>query len=259
MRIPIYQVDAFTNVQFHGNPAAVCALDAWLDDSIMQKIAAENNLAETAFFVQQGKDFGLRWFTPAREVDLCGHATLASAYVIFTYLEPGLEAVRFHTLSGVLEVTREGEQLALLFPSRPGVACAAPPALVHGLGKQPQEVFKARDYMAVFATEQDVRDLQPDMAALGTLDALGIIATAKGDTVDLVSRFFAPQAGVPEDPVTGSAHCTLIPFWKERLGKRELVAQQVSPRGGTLYCTDLGATVKIAGYAAPYLEGTISV
>jgi PhzF family phenazine biosynthesis protein len=259
VKIPIYQIDAFTDVQFHGNPAAVCPLDAWLDASVLQNIAAENNLAETAFFVRRGADYELRWFTPAREVDLCGHATLASAYVIFTHLDPPARAVRFHTLSGVLEVTREGDRLALLFPSRPGERCPAPAALVQGLGKTPLEVCKARDYMAVYASEEDVLALRPDMAALAALDALGIIATAPGTRVDFVSRFFAPAAGVPEDPVTGSAHCTLIPYWKARLGKTDLLAHQVSPRGGTLYCTDLGATVKIAGHAAPYLEGFITI
>lgn len=259
MRIPIYQIDAFTDTQFQGNPAAVCPLDAWLDDDLMQKIAAENNLSETAFFVKQADGYRLRWFTPKSEVDLCGHATLASAFVIFTYLDPGLAAIRFHTLSGVLEVVREGELLAMTFPSRPGVRCAAPEALTKGLGKTPLAVYKSRDYMAVYAAEQDVLNLQPDMEELKQLDALGVIATARGSSVDFVSRFFAPNAGVPEDPVTGSAHSTLIPYWKEQLGKTDFVARQVSARGGTLYCTDLGDAVKMRGAAAPYLEGFINV
>ncbi len=259
MRIPIYQIDAFTDTQFHGNPAAVCPLDAWLDDGLLQQIAAENNLSETAFFVKGADGYGLRWFTPNNEVDLCGHATLASAYVIFTYLDPGLDTIRFHTLSGVLEVTREGSLLAMIFPARPGVRCDAPDALVKGLGKPPLAVYKARDYMAVYADEQDVLDLQPVMDELKKLDALGVIATAKGSRVDFVSRFFAPNAGVPEDPVTGSAHSTLIPYWSEQLGKTDLVARQVSVRGGTLYCTDRGSTVKMCGAAAPYLEGFINV
>lgn len=259
MRIPIYQVDAFTDTQFHGNPAAVCPLDTWLDDDLMQKIAAENNLSETAFFVRQADGYGLRWFTPNNEVDLCGHATLASAYVIFTYLDPGHATIRFHTLSGVLEVTREDGLLAMVFPARPGVRCDAPEALVKGLGKPPLAVYKSRDYMAIYASEQDILDLQLNMDELKKVDALGVIATAQGNSVDFVSRFFAPNAGVPEDPVTGSAHSTLIPYWKEQLGKTDLVARQVSARGGTLYCTDLGATVKMRGAAAPYLEGYITV
>lgn len=259
MRIPIYQVDAFTDTQFHGNPAAVCPLDTWLSDDLMQKIAAENNLSETAFFVKRADGYGLRWFTPKNEVDLCGHATLASAYVIFTHLEPDRDAIRFHTLSGVLEVTRDGGLLAMVFPARPGVRCDAPEALVTGLGKPPLAVYKSRDYMAIYASEQDILDLQPNMDELQKVDALGVIATARGNSVDFVSRFFAPNAGVPEDPVTGSAHSTLIPYWREQLGKTDLVARQVSARGGTLYCTDLGATVIMRGAAAPYLEGYITV
>jgi predicted PhzF superfamily epimerase YddE/YHI9 len=259
MRIPIYQIDAFTDTQFQGNPAAVCPLDNWIEDDLMQKIAAENNLSETAFFVKKPDGYALRWFTPKNEVDLCGHATLASAYVIFTYLEPDLAAIRFHTLSGVLEVTREGGMLAMIFPARPGIRCDAPEALIKGLGKPPLAVFRSRDYMAVYASEQDVLDLEPDMDELKTLDALGVIATARGNSVDFVSRFFAPSAGVPEDPVTGSAHSTLIPYWSEQLGKADLIARQVSARGGTLYCTNLGAAVKMCGAAASYLEGYINV
>lgn len=259
MKIPIYQIDAFSATQFHGNPAAVCPLDAWLEDDLMQKIAAENNLSETAFFVKQADGYQLRWFTPNNEVDLCGHATLASAYVIYTYLEPSASTLRFHTLSGVLEVAREEGLLAMIFPSRPGVRCDAPDSLIKGLGKQPLAVYKSRDYMAVFADEQDVVELQPNMDELSKLDSLGVIATAKSTSVDFVSRFFAPRAGVPEDPVTGSAHSTLIPYWSGQLGKADLIARQVSARGGRLYCTDLGATVKMRGAAAPYLEGFINV
>jgi predicted PhzF superfamily epimerase YddE/YHI9 len=259
VRIPIYQIDAFADRQFAGNPAAVCPLEAWPDDDLLQKIAAENNLSETAFFVRQGADYALRWFTPKNEVDLCGHATLASAYVLFTYLEPSRTQVRFHTLSGPLEVTQEGGLLVMIFPSRPGERCEAPPALVQGLGRQPLEVYKSRDYMAVFGSEQEILDLRPSMRELMQLDSLGVIATAKGNEVDFVSRFFAPRAGVDEDPVTGSAHSTLIPYWSERLGKDDMVALQLSARRGTLYCTDLGESVKICGAAAPYLEGLINV
>ena len=259
MRIPIYQVDAFAERQFEGNPAAVCPLEHWLPDDLLQKIAAENNLAETAFFVRQGPDYALRWFTPKREVDLCGHATLASAYVLFSYLEPGRSAVRFHTLSGPLDVTQEGDLLAMIFPARPGVRCDPPAALLEGLRRQPREVYKARDYMAVFANQQEILDLQPLMAPLMALDSLGVIVTAPGVEADFVSRFFAPQAGIDEDPVTGSAHSTLIPYWRDRLGKTEMVALQLSARRGKLHCTDLGDKVKISGRAAPYLEGFIRV
>jgi predicted PhzF superfamily epimerase YddE/YHI9 len=259
MRIPIYQIDAFAERRFEGNPAAVCPLEAWPDDDLLQKIAAENNLAETAFFVRQGPDYALRWFTPKCEIDLCGHATLASAYVLFTYLEPGRDHVRFHTLSGVLEVTQEGDLLAMIFPARPGARCDAPAALVQGLRRQPLEVYKSRDYMAVFGSEQEILDLQPSLADLMQLDLFGIIVTAPGEEVDFVSRFFAPNAGIDEDPVTGSAHSTLIPYWKERLGKDAMVALQLSARRGKLYCTDLGDKVKISGKAAPYLEGFINV
>ncbi len=254
-----YIVDAFADRVFEGNPAAVCVLDRWPEEDRMMRITRENNLSETAFAVPEGEGYRLRWFTPSGEIDLCGHATLASAYVIFTHLDPDLGAIRFHTLSGVLEVTREDGLLAMVFPARPGVRCDAPEALVKGLGKPPLAVYKSRDYMAIYASEQDVLDLQPNMDELKKVAALGVIATARGNSVDFVSRFFAPNAGVPEDPVTGSAHSTLIPYWKEQLGKTDFVAQQVSARGGTLYCTDLGATVKMRGAAAPYLEGYITV
>ena len=259
MRIPIYQVDAFTNVQFKGNPAAVCPLESWISDELMQKIAAENNLSETSFFVKEGNDYKLRWFTPKVEIELCGHATLASAYVIFTYLDKNIEHIKFHTLSGVLEVTKEGNLLSMIFPSIESEKVEAPESLVKGLGKKPVEVYKSRNYMAVFETEKDILDLQLDMGELKKLDAHGVIVTAKGTEVDFVSRFFAPKLGIDEDPVTGSAHCMLIPYWKKKLNGSELVALQLSERTGKLYCTYLGEKVKMAGEAAPYLEGFINV
>ncbi|KJR47436.1 Phenazine biosynthesis protein PhzF [Desulfosporosinus sp. I2] len=259
MRIPIYQIDAFTNVQFKGNPAAVCPLEAWISDDLMQKIAAENNLSETAFFVKKGYDYELRWFTPKGEIDLCGHATLATAYVIYTYLDNSIANIKFHTMSGVLEVSKEGSLLSMIFPSREGERCEAPEALVKGLGKKPIEVYKSRDYMAVFETEQDILNLELNMDELKKLDAFAVIATARGNEVDFVSRFFAPKAGVDEDPVTGSAHCTLVPYWKKKLCKNEFVVLQLSERGGKLYCTDLGETVRMSGEAVPYLEGYINV
>jgi PhzF family phenazine biosynthesis protein len=256
-RIPIYQVDAFTDSLFRGNPAAVCPLERWPDDRLLQSIAEENNLSETAFFVPEGDAYRLRWFTPAVEVDLCGHATLATAHVIFTRIEPSRDQVEFTTRSGRVRVTRDGDMLSLDFPSRPAKTEAAPEGIGEGLGAEPEEVLGARDIMAVFDAESRVRSLQPDMVLLAKVDAVGIIATAPGDRVDFVSRFFAPRVGIPEDPVTGSAHCTLVPYWSSRLGKKKLHALQVSPRGGTLFCEDLGERVRISGRAVTYLVGAI--
>lgn len=258
MRLPIYQIDAFTSRVFAGNPAAVVPLESWLPDAVMQSIAAENNLAETAFFVPNGDGYALRWFTPTVEVDLCGHATLASAHLVFSKLAPGRERVDFETRSGRLTVTRDGDVLALDFPSRPPTPCDAS-SVADALGKAPSAVLGARDYLAVFADEDDVRDLRPDMGKIAALDRFAVIATAPGKSCDFVSRFFAPAQGVPEDPVTGSAHCTLIPYWAQRLGKRKLTARQISARGGELLCEDRGDRVTIAGRAALYLEGTIHV
>ncbi len=259
MKIPIYQVDAFTGELFKGNPAAVCPLEQWIEDNLMQNIAMENNLSETAFFVNKGEGYDLRWFTPKGEVDLCGHATLASAYVIFNYLDKKMERVLFHTKSGILEVAREKNLLAMVFPSREGKPVEVPKLLVKGLGKRPQEAYLSRDYMAVFEREEDIRNLKLDMEALRQLEGLGVIATARGEKVDFVSRFFAPKAGVDEDPVTGSSHCTLIPYWRRILGKDELVALQLSERGGKLFCTYLGEKVKISGEAVTYFKGQIII
>jgi PhzF family phenazine biosynthesis protein len=259
MRIPLYQIDAFADRVFRGNPAAVCPLDAWLPDDVLQAIAAENNLAETAFFIPEGDAYGLRWFTPVMEVDLCGHATLASAYVIMEYLAPQRASVGFTTRSGLLTVERDGDRLAMDFPARPPEPCAAPDALLQGLGGQPEAVLRSRDYFVLYATEAEVRALRPRMDLLEKLDALGIIVTAPGSDCDFVSRFFAPGAGIPEDPVTGSAHCTLVPYWAQRLGKRALHARQLSARGGELWCEDRGERVRIAGNAVRFLEGTIEV
>ena len=258
MNLPIYQVDAFTNERFKGNPAAVCPLTEWLEEQTMQKIAAENNLSETAFYVKNDDTYEIRWFTPAGEVDLCGHATLATAFVLFTFYETDLSMVTFHSKSGPLHVTKEDERLTLTFPSRVGERCVAPEALIKGLGKAPKEVYAARDYMAVFDSEDDINQLQLDMNELKKLDQFAVIVTAKGNDVDFVSRFFAPKAGVDEDPVTGSAHCTLIPYWCKTLKKDTLVAKQISTRGGTLYCENLGDVVKISGEAVLYLKGEIT-
>lgn len=259
MQIPIYQVDAFTGELFRGNPAAVCPLTSWPEDALLQAIAAENNLSETAFLVSRGERYEMRWFTPLTEIDLCGHATLAAAHVIFHYLNIHRDRVDFDTGSGPLSVTREGSLLTMDFPARPGESCTAPATLVRGLGAEPQEMYLSRDYMAVFANEDQVRAVTPDFAVLGQLDVTGVIVTAPGDAVDFVSRFFAPREGIDEDPVTGSAHCTLIPYWSRRLGRSQLRARQVSARGGELLCEDLGTRVKISGEAVVYLEGKINI
>jgi PhzF family phenazine biosynthesis protein len=259
MRLPLYQVDAFSGRVFAGNPAAVCPLQDWLPEHTMQSIAAENNLAETAFFVRRNGHFELRWFTPACEVDLCGHATLASAYVLFRVLnEPGA-ALRFQTKSGLLEVRREGELLVLNFPARPPQAATANPGLVEALGGSPLEVLSARDYLVRYGSEEEVLALAPDFAAVARTAPFGAIVTAPGKDVDFVSRFFAPAKGVPEDPVTGSAHCTLIPYWAAQLGKNELRARQVSKRTGELLCRMLGDRVEMAGRATLYLTGEIEI
>lgn len=257
MKIPCFIVDAFAGEMFHGNPAAVCPLTAWLPDAVLQNIAAENNLSETAFTVPRGNDFELRWFTPTIEVDLCGHATLAAAFILFTEKKLNGAEISFHSRSGVLKVSRSGELLTLDFPTRPPEVCAAPAALIRGLCKTPKEVYKSRDYLAVFDSADEVRALKPDFAALKSLDCVGIIATAKGDDCDFVSRFFAPAAGINEDPVTGSAHCALIPFWAARLGKNKLFARQISQRGGELFCDLAGDRVRIGGKAVLYLRGEI--
>ena len=258
LRIPFYQVDAFASRVFTGNPAAVCPLEQWLPDHQMQAIAAETNLADTAFFVRNGDGYHLRWFTPAVEVDLCGHATLASAFIILNTLTPGERSVQFSTnQSGKLVVTRDGDLLSLDFPARPPIECQVDSAFVHALGGRPETVLKARDHLAVYATEAEVRNLKPDLAAIAKADCFAVIATAPGKGVDFISRFFAPAQGIPEDPVTGSAHCTLTPYWSKRLGKKKLHAYQASPRGGELWCEDRGERVTISGKAVQFLEGII--
>ena len=260
MKLDIYQVDAFAKEVFKGNPAAVCPLDEWIDAEMMQKIALENNLSETAFFMRKDDVYEIRWFTPTFEIDLCGHATLASAFVIFEVLKLEENLVKFHShKSGELSVEKNGGRFVLDFPSRPVKQCDAPEGLIEAIGKEPQEVFKARDYFLVYETEQEVADIKPTFPKLLDIDAHGFIVTAKGDSADFVSRFFAPEVGVFEDPVTGSAHCNLIPFWAERLGKKELFAQQISQRGGELFCELKGDRVKIGGDAVLYLKGEIYV
>jgi PhzF family phenazine biosynthesis protein len=260
MKLRLYQVDAFASRVFAGNPAAVVPLEAWLEDATLQAIATENNLSETAFLVGGGGMYHIRWMTPTAEVDLCGHATLASAWVVLNELEPGRREVAYRSQSGPLSVTKKGDCLALDFPSRPAEPAEADLApLGEALGLAPLSALKARDLMAVYENEGDVRRLAPDMGKLAAFEVTGIIATAPGRDCDFVSRFFAPAVGIPEDPVTGSAHCTLVPYWAERLGKTALHARQISPRGGELFCELHGDRVEIAGHAVKYLEGTIEV
>ncbi len=259
--LPIYQVDAFTDTVFGGNPAAVVPLADWLPDDRLQAIAAENNLAETAFFVRDGAGYALRWFTPTVEVDLCGHATLAAAHVITSILAPDLQRVEFSTrVAGPLTVDRDGDRLVLDFPARPPKPVTAPAALTAALGgPAPQAVLTARDYLVLYEDEAAVRDLTPDFRVLGQLDRAVIVTAPGTGGVDFVSRFFAPGHGIDEDPVTGSAHCTLIPFWAKRLGKTVLEARQISARGGALMCDHQGSRVRIGGRAVLYLEGRIHV
>jgi predicted PhzF superfamily epimerase YddE/YHI9 len=259
MRLSYYHVDAFTSRPFGGNPAGVCPLEHWLPDETLQSIAAENNLAETAFFTRQGDDFKIRWFTPTMEVDLCGHATLASAHVLYAAMGHSAPRIRFHSLSGWLSAARHDEIIELDFPSRPPVACSAPEELLRGLGCSPREVLKSRDYMAVFDSAEEIASLQPDMNALIQLDCLGVIATAPGHDADFVSRFFAPRAGIPEDPATGSSHCSLVPYWAGRLGKTALFGRQISKRGGEIHCRHLGERVGIGGNAVIYSKGELSL
>ena len=260
MRIPIFQVDAFTKKAFGGNPAAVCPLPRWLPDARLQAIAAENNLSETAFFVKKGSIYELRWFTPVVEIDLCGHATLASAHVLFSHLGYKKNEIIFQTRkSGELRTSKKRGRLYLDFPARDAAPVEAPMELIAGLGRAPLEVRKGRDYLAVLEKQADVAAIVPDLVELSKLDCVGIIVTAPGDSCDFVSRFFAPRVGVPEDPVTGSAHTILIPYWGRRLNKMSMRALQISARGGELHCEWRGERVLIGGRAVTYLKGTIEI
>ncbi len=258
MELLIFQVDAFTDRVFRGNPAAVVLLTEAVDDPILQAVAAENNLSETAFVLESPDGFDLRWFTPVSEVDLCGHATLAAAHVLFSRGRVRGERIQFSTRSGRLAVDQTQEGYRLDFPARPPRPAVVTAELAEALGGQPGEAHEARDFMAVFESEADVAALRPDFERILRLGVFAIIATAPGDSVDFVSRFFAPGVGVPEDPVTGSAHCTLTPYWAKRLGKSRLRARQISSRGGDLICQDDGERVLITGSAVDYLSGVIS-
>lgn len=259
MKIELFQVDAFTNQVFRGNPAAVCPLEHWLDDSLLQAIALENNLSETAFIVPEGNDYHIRWFTPTVEVDLCGHATLASGYVLLNYLRPECEQVSFHSASGVLSVAKHAGRYALNFPSRPGKAIESPEELRQALGVPIVASYLARDWLVVLESEEAVAQLAPNFEQLAKLDCLGVLVTAEGSTCDFVSRCFFPKAGILEDPVTGSAHCTLVPYWAERLGKSSLYCKQISARMGELWCALNKDRVEIAGECVLFLRGEIEV
>ncbi len=272
MRIPLFHVDAFTNQPFAGNPAAVCPLDCWLDDDKLRKVATENNLSETAFFVpRQGDSHGrhssqydLRWFTPRGEVKLCGHATLASAYVIFSLLQPALDTVLFETRhSGTLTVHKQGEIFSMDFPAMFAEPCANPPdGLLHALGSEarPSTILEVNQtYIAIYERESNIREMRPDFALLEQLHPYVVSATAPGDNVDFVSRYFKPSYGMPEDPVTGSVHCALAPYWASRLGKLQLHARQLSERGGELWCEVAGSRVILKGHVVLTLQGSLVI
>ncbi|MAZ00970.1 MAG: isomerase [Flavobacteriales bacterium] len=257
MSYKIYQVDSFTDSSFSGNPACVVPLKTWLSDDLLLKIAQENAVAETAFFIDKGKYIHLRWFTPDSEIDLCGHATLATAYVLNKIIKYPLNDIKFHTLSGELTVKCLNDFYYLNFPARKGVKVNLPDEIISSLNIQPQEVFKSRDYMLVYKNEKEVRDININRHYFDKINLGygGVIITSRGDSVDFVSRFFTPQATILEDPVTGSAHCTLIPFWSSRLLKKKLKAIQVSNRGGVILCEDIKDRVLIGGQAKLFSSG----
>ncbi|PCJ17555.1 MAG: isomerase [SAR86 cluster bacterium] len=259
MKLDIYQIDAFANKVFEGNPAAICPLQEWLPDDVMQALAAENNLSETAFFVPNGDSYDLRWFTPGTEVDLCGHATLASAYTLFEILDYVGEEIRFNTKSGVLTVARSGEYLRMNFPAQPPVPCETPSQIVEAFSQEPSECLKFADVIAVFDSEEAVREADPDMVLLEQIDCRGIIITAQAKDYDFIARWFGPRTGISEDPVTGSAFTQLVPYWAERLNKTSFSAKQVSQRGGEVQCELDGDRVIIAGKAVKYMQGTVDI
>jgi PhzF family phenazine biosynthesis protein len=258
--LSIFQVDAFTTQLFGGNPAAVVPLETWLPDETMQRIAMENNLAETAFIVREAEGYHIRWFTPAVEVDLCGHATLASAYVYFSEIGHSAPSISFRSRSGVLTVQRNGNELTLDFPVDELREVPLTAELTAPFSETPLAAFKGKtDYMLVFASESEIAAMVPDLSRIHVLDARGVIVTAKGNDADFVSRFFAPQAGINEDPATGSAHTSLTPYWARQLGKKTMKALQLSARGGSLTCTDEGSRILIAGECRFYLRGQIFI
>lgn len=259
MKIKLYQVDAFTTELFKGNPAAVCPLTRWLDDEILQAIAAENNLSETAFFVPNATGYSLRWFTPQCEVDLCGHATLATAHVLFSELANPRQQIHFETRSGILSVKRRGDKLLMDFPVSQLTCCDLSRQWQAALGVTPLEVWSAEDYLLIFEHEDVIRTMQPNQVLLANFDLRGVIVSAPGSEVDFVSRFFAPKFGIAEDPVTGSAHCALTPYWAQRLGKSKLHARQISKRGGNIECELSGTRVMLSGSAITFMTAEISL
>jgi len=261
MHAPLFQVDAFTTQRFRGNPAAVMLLEQYLPDTVLQAIAAENNLSETAFLVRTGEDYRIRWFTPTLEVSLCGHATLASAAVVMERLERDRRRVVFHSASGPLTAVREDDRYLMNFPARPAQSIPTPAGFADALGAEPVEVFvNVHNYMALLSSAKAVRELTPDLLAVARIDRPGIIVTAAGDAgYDCVSRYFAPAKGIAEDPVTGGAHCMLVPYWSTRLGKTEISAYQASARGGELSCRALGERVELGGQCVFYLEGQVEI
>jgi PhzF family phenazine biosynthesis protein len=260
MKIPYYQVNAFTGKGVKGNPAGVCLINNWLSNTLMQNIATENNLSETAFVVRNGDHFGIRWFTPTIEVDLCGHATLASAFVILEYIDTESKKIKFISKSGELVVDKKEKTYSMNFPVDIINSVAIPEIIRKSFNDKPLEVFKGKtDYMLIFSNEQQIRSCQPDIDLLKKCDGRGVIVTAPGKEFDFVSRFFAPQSGIPEDPVTGSAHTTLVPYWSKKLRKDDLSAQQLSMRGGKLLCRNHGERIEISGNCEIYIEGYIFI
>jgi len=259
MELMLYHIDAFANKSFEGNPAAICPLDEWLPDELMQSISAENNLSETAFFVPTETGYHVRWFTPLHEVDLCGHATLASAYVIFNFLGYQKDAITFESRSGILTVTKHGDWLDLDFPTKVPVACSVPEQILKAFAITPIECLRADDYIVVFDNEENVANAKPDIGLLSELDLRGVAITAKSNSYDFVTRFFAPKHGLAEDPVTGSIFTELIPYWSAKLNKTELTAKQISARGGEVGCVYVGDRVKISGRAVKYMTGSIYI
>jgi len=259
MKISIFQVDAFTSELFCGNPAAVCPLESWIDDKILQLIAYENNLSETAFFVNENDGYRIKWFTPTCEVDLCGHATLACAYIIFNEIDSTVSNIKFFSNSGELNVTRNSDLISLDFPSLPPKISKNSENLNSAFNIEPIEVLEAEDYLLIYDNEQQIEKISPDVNLLKEIDLRGVIVSSKGNDCDFVSRFFAPKYGIDEDPVTGSAHCTLIPYWSEKLRKKKLHAKQLSERGGELFCEMKNDRVIISGQAVEYLRGEIEI
>lgn len=254
-----YVVDAFTDKVFGGNPAAVCVMDKWLDDETMLKITMENNLSETAFAVKEGENYKLRWFTPGGEIDLCGHATLATAYIVTKFVEPSLKEVRFETLSGILTVNKNDGLLEMNFPAYELKKVEVTDDMIEAIGVRPVEAWMARDLLCILENEEDVRSMNPDMEKVKKLDGLLLHVTAKGKDFDCVSRSFAPKLNVPEDPVCGSGHCHIVPFWANKIGKNNIIAYQASKRGGTLYCKVEGNRIKMSGKAALYSTSDINL